>query len=352
MAATGKATSHTSHEFPSPSYAVSLSHMQRRMYNLQLHSNHVSASCRGPLTWTRVSACAPLHMWYHSDVSHTRLHCLDGHPWSTQPRAGSAAPGLGQADIVRTELPHGLDADGLPRHVAVIMDGNARWAQAMGLVRSEGHKKGVQELMNIIWLSSEWGMSAFTDFLFSTENWNRSQDEVSSLMEIFERIFVEHLNNFSKYNIKVKAIGDIKKLPESFQNAILEVEEKTSQNTGLKVAFALNYGGRLDIIQAFQQVAAKVQQGQIKIEDISEQDIDNELWTSWMGDAQNPDLLIRTSGEQRISNFLLWQAAYSELLFVDTCFPAMNEPLYVKALMSYQNRRRQYGRREPLPIKA
>lgn len=243
------------------------------------------------------------------------------------------------------ELPHGLDARLLPRHVAIIMDGNSRWAERRGLSRYAGHEAGVRALKEVVRLSCEWGIQALTVFAFSTENWHRPKVEVSFLMQLFQKVVRQELAGFVKDSIQVHIIGDIKRLPEPLQSLILEVEQKTAQNTGLKLTVAVGYSGRYEIVEACKRIAANVQQGNLKPEDITESHVDKELGTSWLEDTRNPDLLIRSSGEQRLSNFLLWQLAYTELFFMDACWPEVDETHYTNALLFYQRRNRRYGTR-------
>ncbi|KAH7291107.1 hypothetical protein KP509_29G000700 [Ceratopteris richardii] len=243
------------------------------------------------------------------------------------------------------QLPHGLDSLLLPRHVAIIMDGNSRWAERRGLSRAAGHEAGSRSLKKIVQLSCEWGISALTVFAFSMENWERGEVEISILMQLFQKVLIEELDNFVKENIQVRFIGDMQRLPSPLQSLIQKVQQKTSENTGLKLTVATSYSGRHDIIQACQHIATNVQQGKLSPQDITEDCLDEHLGTSWIGDIRNPDLLIRTSGEQRLSNFLLWQLAYTELFFIDAMWPDIDENLYAGALLYYQMRSRRYGRR-------
>lgn len=243
------------------------------------------------------------------------------------------------------ELPHGLDADLLPSHVAIIMDGNSRWAERKGVSCSSGHEAGAKSLKSIVRLSCDWGLAALTVFAFSTENWQRGQVEVSILMQLFQRVLTEELDTFVKENIQVRVIGDAKRFPLPLRSLIQKLQQKTAHNTGLKFTVAASYSGRYDIVQACQRVATNVQQGKLKPEDITELHVEEQLGTSWMGDVRNPDLLIRTSGEQRLSNFLLWQLAYTELFFMDVMWPDVDEVHYANALLYFQSRNRRFGTR-------
>eukprot|EP00249_Psilotum_nudum_P013216 c24221_g1_i2 orf=409-1569(-) len=246
---------------------------------------------------------------------------------------------------VNAGLPYGLNKKLLPRHVAIIMDGNSRWAQRKGWPVSAGHEAGVRVLREVMRMSCEWGIQVLTVFAFSAENWFRPQVEVRFLMNLFEKVLKEELPNFVKENIQVHVIGDVAQVPKSLQGLITFVEKRTEGNTGLKLIVAVGYGGRRDIVKACQQVAAQVEKGLLKPEDITESILDDRLETSWIGEVKNPDLLIRTSGEQRLSNFLLWQLAYTELVFVDSFWPEFGETQYANALLSYQQRLRRFGRR-------
>lgn len=257
---------------------------------------------------------------------------------------------VGREISKQTELPFGLDARLLPNHVAIIMDGNSRWAERRGLSPCAGHEAGAMALKEVVRLSCLWGIRALTVFAFSTENWLRPQGEVSFLMQLFEDVLRKELANFVNENIQVRIIGDIRRFPKPLQALIGELEKSTGQNSGLKFSVAIGYSGRDDIVQACKRIGAKIKGGQLKPEDITESLVENELGTSWIGDAQNPDLLIRTSGEQRLSNFLLWQLAYTELFFLDACWPEVDEAHYAEALLSYQRRNRRYGRRSHTQI--
>lgn len=257
---------------------------------------------------------------------------------------------LGSISSSETELPHGLDALRLPRHVAIIMDGNSRWAESRGLLRTAGHEAGLKSLKHIIKLSVEWGIHALTVFAFSTENWQRSQVEVSFLMKLFQKAAVEELESFMKGNIQVRVMGDSKRFPLPLQYLVQELEQKTAQNTGLKLTIAASYGGRYDIVRACQKIATNVRDGELNPEDITESHVGKELGTSWIKDTGDPDLLIRTGGERRLSNFLLWQLAYTELLFLDVMWPDVDEALYADALLYYQRCNRRYGVRSRISV--
>lgn len=250
-----------------------------------------------------------------------------------------------------TKLPHGLDPPRLPRHVAIIMDGNSRWAESRGLLHTAGHEAGLKCLKQIIKRSVDWGIHALTVYAFSTENWQRPQVEVSFLMKLFHKAVVQELESLIKANIQVRVIGDCQSFSLSLQSLVQEVEQKTAQNTGMKFTVAASYGGRYDIARACQQISTKVQQGKLNPEDITESLVGKELGTSWVKDTGDPDLLIRTGGERRLSNFLLWELAYTELLFLDVMWPDMDEVHYADALLYYQRRNRRYGVRSRVSLR-
>ncbi|KAJ7541863.1 hypothetical protein O6H91_10G080200 [Diphasiastrum complanatum] len=233
----------------------------------------------------------------------------------------------------------------MPRHVAIIMDGNSRWAEKRGLEPSSGHEAGLQALKNVVGLSRRWGIQVLTVFALSTENWLRPKMELDFLMNLIERGLQDELSNFQKEKICIRFIGNLSMLPESLQSLIAFVERSTWYNEGLKLIVALSYSGRQDILQACQLLVAQAIDGLIKPEDITESMIDDKLLTTLVGEMRNPDLLIRTSGERRLSNFLLWQMAYTEFYFVDAFWPDFGELDYKKALLSFQSRKRRYGSR-------
>ncbi|MCD9642550.1 Dimethylallylcistransferase, chloroplastic [Datura stramonium] len=223
----------------------------------------------------------------------------------------------------------------IPKHVAIIMDGNRRWAKARGLPVQEGHKFLTPNLKNICNISSKLGIQLLTAFAFSTENWIRSKEEVDFLMKLFEEFFEE----FMRFGVRVSVIGDKLKLPVTLQKGIELTEEATKSNEGFHLMMALNYGGHYDMLQATKSIASKVKDGVVQLEDINNKLFEKELSTK----CAKPDLLIRTGGEQRISNFLLWQLAYSELYFTETLFPDFGEEALKEAMLSFQRRHRRFG---------
>ena len=227
----------------------------------------------------------------------------------------------------------------IPAHVAIIMDGNGRWAKARGLNRNAGHQKGVDTVREITSAAARLGMKYLTLYTFSTENWNRPSDEVAALMSLILTSMEEEL--FMKNNVSLRVIGDLKRLPENIQEAIRGLEQRTSGNTGLTLVIALSYSSRWEITEAVRHLAAQAADGQLKPEDIDEACVSQALATAFMPD---PDLLIRTGGELRLSNYLLWQCAYSELYFCDTYWPDFSEADFMKALEVYTARERRFGK--------
>jgi undecaprenyl diphosphate synthase len=230
--------------------------------------------------------------------------------------------------------------DLIPRHIAIIMDGNGRWAKKRGFPRIAGHKAGMQTVKSITTVSSDIGIECLTLYAFSTENWKRPEDEVNFLMKLPEQYIQTELAELIKNNVKVTMIGDAKLLPVHTRNAIEDAMEQTKHNTGMILNFALNYGSRLEIIEAVKDIAADVQANRLEITDIDDQIFSNKLMTCKFPD---PDLLIRTSGELRLSNFLLWQLAYTEFYFSETLWPDFSVDEYYLAIYNYMKRARRYG---------
>ena len=233
----------------------------------------------------------------------------------------------------------GVDLNRIPRHIAIIMDGNGRWAKARGLDRSMGHQQGVETVREITTAASRLGVRFLTLYTFSTENWNRPAAEVAALMSLILTAMEEEL--FMRNNVRLQVIGEIERLPQEVREAILGLVERTSRNTGMTMVIALSYSSKWEIVRAVRDIASRVQQGQLSLNDICEQTIDQALATSFMPD---PELLIRTGGELRLSNYLLWQCAYSELYFCDTFWPDFNTRSLCEALVDYQNRERRFGK--------
>lgn len=232
-----------------------------------------------------------------------------------------------------------IDMTRIPQHIAIIMDGNGRWAKARGLNRSMGHQQGVVSVREITTACSNLGVKYLTLYTFSTENWNRPVDEVAALMTLILHSLEEDL--FMKNNVSLRVIGDMGRLPEEVRNALEGMMQRTSVNTGMTLVLALSYSARWEITHAIQQMAEKVATHELLPSDITEETVSNYLSTSFMPD---PELLIRTGGEIRLSNYLLWQSAYSELYFCDTYWPDFNEAELRKAILEYQHRERRFGK--------
>ena len=232
-----------------------------------------------------------------------------------------------------------LDTSRIPAHIAIIMDGNGRWAKARGMNRSMGHQQGVVAVREITTACSNMGVKFLTLYTFSTENWNRPADEVAALMPLILTSFEEEL--FMNNNVRLRIIGDLSRVPEVVRESILGLQERTSVNTGMTMVIALSYSSRWEITNTVRQLADEVKQGKLQPEDITEQTISSHLTTNFMPD---PDLLIRTGGEVRLSNYLLWQCAYTEFYFCDTFWPDFHEADLCKAIEWFQNRERRYGK--------
>lgn len=234
-----------------------------------------------------------------------------------------------------------FDAAGLqPRHVAIIMDGNGRWATRRGLPRLEGHRKGVETVREIVEACPDFGVEVLTLFAFSSENWKRSTEEVAGLMGLFRRYFRKEAANLVKKGARVKFIGERGGLDADIQEMMTSLEFQSAANDKLTIVIALNYGGRGEIARAAQRLAADVAEGRKSLDDVNEAAISGALDAP---DVPDPDLVIRTSGEQRISNFLLWQCAYAEFLFVDELWPDFNRDAFARALAAFGARERRFG---------
>ena len=229
----------------------------------------------------------------------------------------------------------------MPRHVAIIMDGNGRWAKKQGLARMYGHKQGVETVHRITETAAEIGIQYLTLYTFSTENWNRPKEEVDALMTLLVDTIVKETPTLMKNNVRLLTIGDTERLPEGAKRKFEQCMEETSGNTGLRLVIALSHSARWEITNAMQTAVRKAQAGALKAEDVNEELVSSLMTTAGMPD---PDLLIRTSGELRISNFLLWQLAYSELYFTDCLWPEFTEEEFCKAIVDYQHRERRFGK--------
>ena len=232
-----------------------------------------------------------------------------------------------------------LDLNRIPEHIAIIMDGNGRWAKAQGLPRSAGHVRGVETVRRITEEAVHLGVKFLTLYTFSTENWNRPAQEIETLMDLVLTNLEDEI--FMKNNVSFRMIGQRERLPLSVQRRLAECEERTAVNTGMTMVVALSYSSRWEMTEAARVIAGKVRDGALRVEDIDERVMAEHLATSFMPD---PDLLIRTSGELRLSNYLLWQCAYSEFYFTDTLWPDFDEAALREAIAVYQLRQRRYGK--------
>ncbi|MCI5043547.1 MAG: isoprenyl transferase [Aquisalinus sp.] len=228
------------------------------------------------------------------------------------------------------------------KHVAIIMDGNGRWAEQRGLTRQAGHREGVAAARRAIETAKELGLTHLTLYSFSTENWGRPESEVRDLMNLMRTYIESDLPRLVEENIRVRVIGDKSTLPTDIRILVNRAEKETADNTGYTLQIAFNYGGRDEIIRAFRNLATDISNGTLMPEDIDERSIASFLDT---GDAPDPDLVIRTSGERRISNFLLWQAAYAEYIFLDEYWPDFTRDIFIRAIDDYHARDRRFGRR-------
>ncbi|MBM5801201.1 MAG: isoprenyl transferase [Cyanobacteria bacterium K_DeepCast_35m_m2_023] len=241
---------------------------------------------------------------------------------------------------IRPVLPAELDEARLPAHVAVIMDGNGRWARRRGLPRVMGHREGVEALKRTLRLCSDWGIGALTAYAFSTENWNRPGEEVSFLMTLFERVLARELKALEREQVRIRFLGDLDPLPVPLRELIADATQRTAGNSGIHFNVCTNYGGRAELVRAARQLAERCARGELDPAAIDEALLASELHTAG---EQDPDLLIRTSGEHRISNFLLWQLAYAELHITDVLWPDFDEGALIAALRDYQQRERRFG---------
>ena len=229
----------------------------------------------------------------------------------------------------------------MPQHIAIIMDGNGRWAKRQGLARMFGHKQGVTVVHNITVAATKLGIEYLTLYTFSTENWNRPKEEVDALMTLLVDTIAKETPTLMNNNVRLQTIGDIERLPEGTRQKFLGCIEQTSQNTGLTMVIALSYSARWEITEAVRKAVRKAQNEGLRPEEVNEELVSSLMTTA---DMPDPDLLIRTSGEYRISNFLLWQLAYSELYFTDCLWPEFTEEEFYKAIVDYQKRERRFGK--------
>lgn len=234
-----------------------------------------------------------------------------------------------------------INKERIPQHVAVIMDGNGRWAKSKGEDRIFGHQNGVDSVDKISEAAGEIGIKYLTLYAFSTENWNRPEAEINALMDLLVEAIRNNVPKMMKNNVRLLVIGDVERLPERTKNNLMEAIKKTDQNSGLNLVLALSYSSRWEILNAVKKIAREVKNDRVKIEDIDEAFFSKSLTTA---DIPDPDLLIRTSGELRISNFLMWQLSYSELYFTDICWPEFKKEQFFEAIVDYQGRERRFGK--------
>lgn len=233
-----------------------------------------------------------------------------------------------------------VEAKAVPRHVAIVMDGNGRWAKARFMPRLIGHQRGVEAVRKVIRACNQAGVECLTLFAFSSENWKRPIEEVNGLMALFMLVLERETAGLIRHQVRLRFIGDRSAFSASLQEKITYVEEQTGHCTGMVLLIAANYGGRWDILQATQKIAAKLAKGELSAEQLTERDLDQEMSTFGLPE---PDLFIRTGGEQRISNFLLWQLAYTELYFTDKLWPEFDEQALQDAFKAYAHRQRRFG---------
>ena len=233
-----------------------------------------------------------------------------------------------------------IDLNNIPNHIAIILDGNGRWAKKRFMPRFMGHQEGMKRVVDIVQASSDVGVKYLSVYAFSTENWKRPEKEVNSLMDLLVYYVEIQLEKLKKNNVKVVTLGDISIIPPKSKNAVLKACEETKNNTGMTLNIAINYGGRDDIVNATKNIVDNVQKGILDIEDINEEVFRNNLYTHGQSDI---DLLIRSGGEKRVSNFMLYQMAYAEFYFTDTLWPDFKEKQLYEAILEYQNRNRRFG---------
>ena len=249
-------------------------------------------------------------------------------------------------DNKNNDLSKRIDKQKVPEHVAIIMDGNGRWATKKGLPRSYGHKRGVNVLKEILKSSKKLGGKVLTVYAFSTENWTRPIQEVDFLINLFSEVLRNEIDEINEESTKIKFIGDLSPFPETLKKIISSSESQTKNNNKFLLNVCVNYGGRQEIVKVAKELALKSSSGEIKPSEVNEELFNSELLTRGIKD---PELLIRTSGEKRISNFLLWQLAYSEIYISDIMWPDFNEFEFIKAIVDYQSRDRRFGGIESLP---
>lgn len=234
-----------------------------------------------------------------------------------------------------------IDINRVPQHVAIIMDGNGRWAKSKGLDRIYGHREGVDSVDKVMEAASDLGVKFITLYAFSTENWNRPEQEVNALMEILSQALKKYIEKISANNVRLLVVGDKSRLSELTLSNLSEAEKLTAGNTGLTMVLAISYSSRWEMVEAVKKIAAEAKAGSLNVDEIDEKVFSDHLATAGIPD---PDLLIRTSGEQRISNFLMWQLSYSELYFTPTSWPEFKKEQFFEAIIDYQKRERRFGK--------
>ena len=235
-----------------------------------------------------------------------------------------------------------LDVQQMPKHIAIIMDGNGRWAKKNKTRKISGHKAGVKAVRNIVETAVEIGLDYLTVYAFSTENWRRSNIEVDYLLKLIMDSLVKEIDDLRNNNVYIRFIGSKEKLGEKYNKKVMKTCEQSWNNTGLHLNVAMNYGGRREIVEGFKKICSDVQAGKININDIDNELISNSLYTAGMPD---PDLIIRTSGEERLSNYLIWQSAYSEFWFTKTLWPDFSRTEFIQSILDFQKRKRRFGAR-------
>ncbi len=240
-------------------------------------------------------------------------------------------------DILRDKI---SSNGNLPKHIAIIMDGNGRWASLKNLPRAAGHKEGINSVREIVRVCGEIGVSYLTLYTFSSENWSRPRTEVSAIMKLLLSTIKKEIRNLDDNNVKLSAIGSLDELPKETQKNILDGVEMTKSNSGLNLILALSYGSRQELIRAIKRISRRIDETNLEIDNINEDVLSEELYTAGTPD---PDLIIRTGGEHRLSNFLLWQSAYSELLISEKFWPDFRESELLNSILDYQNRQRRFG---------
>ncbi|WP_017185273.1 isoprenyl transferase [Alkalibacillus haloalkaliphilus] len=233
-----------------------------------------------------------------------------------------------------------IQSENIPKHIAIIMDGNGRWAKKRALPRVAGHREGMKAIEKVVKRASNLGVEAMTLYAFSTENWKRPKSEVEFIMKLPSQFLDTYLPGLKENNVRITTMGDFELLPEFTKNAVSKAIDETSNNSGMVLNLALNYGSRKELVDAVKEISQSVLDGEFDVESINEEKVEEHLYTT---DLPDPDLLVRTSGEQRLSNYLLWQLAYAEFYFTDKLWPEFNAEALDEAIIEYQHRKRRFG---------